>query len=236
MQDSLNGRIIVKNVFALPSLMTMANLLVSKARARPLSISPFLNSHFPEMVRAIVSDGITIGHPCCSVAHCTEPLENVKRDRFCPGHQYRLDVCAIEDCEVEVLTGHLTCGNPTHRKLEEKRRLRNAANFQMRPQLQRTTVSNPPDEEATQSLQADGEPLDEGIEEVELPVDQSKEASCPQKPESGNRRITARFGRRQTHNEQLMVRPCGMIVARTTFFGSETVPQTVVSTFYANSY
>jgi len=97
----------------------------------------------------------------------------------------------------------------------------------MRPQLQRTTVSNPPDEEVTQSLQADGEPLDEGIEEV---VDQLEEASlCPQKPESGNRRITARFGRHQTHNEQLMVRPCGIIIARTTFFSSETVPQTVVS-------
>lgn len=180
-----------------------------------------------EMVRAIVSDGVTIGHPCCSVAHCAEPLLNVKRDRFCKGHQYRHTVCAVDECENNIAAGYLTCDDPTHRQLEEKRQLRNAANFQMRAQLQRTSVSNPPDEDLTESLQADGEPLDEGIEEgmtVDVEVN-----LCPQKPESGNRKVIARFGRRQTHNEQLMVRPCGMIIARATFFGSETVPQTVVS-------
>jgi hypothetical protein len=187
-------------------------------------------TYFLEMVRAIVSDGITIGHPCCGVAHCTVPLQNVKRDRFCPGHEYRLTVCAVENCEHEISPGYLTCADPMHRKLEEKRQLRNSANFQMRPQLQRTTVSNPPDEDLVQSLQADGEPLDEGIEEELQSVNPSQEApTCPQKPESGNQRVTARFGRRQTHNEQLMVRPCGMIIARATFFGSETVPQTIVS-------
>ena len=169
------------------------------------------------------------------MAHCTEPLENVKRDRFCPGHQYRLKVCAIEGCEQGVSTGYLTCDVPTHRALEQKRQLRNKANFQMRPQLQKTATSNPSnpplDEEVTQSLHAEGEPLDEGLEDTFLPTDS---ASCPQKPESGIRRVTGRFGRRQTHNEQLMVRPCGMIIARATFFGSETVPQTVVSTLKVN--
>ncbi len=101
--------------------------------------------------------------------------------------------------------------------------------YQMRTQLQRASVSNPPDEDLTQSLQANGEPLDEGIEEG-ITVDAKANTICPQKPESGNRKVIARFGRRQTHNEQLMVRPCGMIIARATFFGSETVPQTVVST------
>ncbi|KAF8967557.1 hypothetical protein BDZ97DRAFT_1980385 [Flammula alnicola] len=143
-----------------------------------------------EMVRAIVSDGITIGHPCCGVAHCTEPLANVKRDRFCPGHQYVLKICAVERCEREVETGYLTCDDPIHRKLEETRK------------------------------------------QADLPADLSTDAgpvsdACPQKPDSGIHRVSARFGRRQTHNEQLLVRPCGMIIARTTFYGSETVPQTV---------
>jgi hypothetical protein len=186
------------------------------------------------MARAIISDGLGITHPCCGVAHCTEPLENVKRDRFCPGHQYRLNVCAIEGCEQDVSTGYLTCEDAAHRALEQKRQLRNKANFQLRPQLQKVTTSNPSnpplDEEVTQFLQAEGEPVDEGVEETLLPAEPSQETSgCPQKPESGNRRVTGRFGRRQTHNEQLMVRPCGMIIARATFFGSETVPQTVVS-------
>lgn len=83
------------------------------------------------MVRAIVSDGLGITHPCCGVAHCIEPLENVKRDRFCLGHQYRLRVCAIEGCEEEVATGYLTCDHATHRALEQKRQLRNKANFQL---------------------------------------------------------------------------------------------------------
>ena len=34
------------------------------------------------MVRAIVSDSVMIGHPCCSVAHCAEPFLNVKWDHF----------------------------------------------------------------------------------------------------------------------------------------------------------
>ena len=96
-------------------------------------------------------------------------------------------------------------------------------------QLQRTSVSNPPDKDLTQALQANGEPLNEGIEEG-ITIANAKVNICPQKPESGNRKVTAHFGRRQTHNEQLMVRPCGMIIARATFFGSETVLQTVVNT------
>ncbi|KAF8964966.1 hypothetical protein BDZ97DRAFT_1659637 [Flammula alnicola] len=163
-----------------------------------------------DMTRAAICDGVTITHPCCSVAHCTEPLANIKRDRFCPGHQHRLKVCAVERCEQEVSAGYLTCNEPTHRQLEITRKRRNAANFQLRPQLQRTTVATPPDEDTA------------------IPVDPSSEgATCAQKPDSGIHRVTARFGRRQTHNEQIMARPCGMIVARATFFGSETVPQTV---------
>jgi len=165
---------------------------------------------------------------------CTEPLANVKRDKFCLGHQHLLKICAVERCEQEVSTGYLTCSEPTHRKLEETRKRHNAANFQLRPQLQRTTVATPPDEDVTKSLQDNGEALDEGFEETTLPVNPSSEGTvCPQKPDNGIRRVAARFGQRQTHNEQIMACPCGMIVARTTFFGSETVPQTVVSLIFA---
>lgn len=91
--------------------------------------------------------------------------------------------------------------------------------------------SNPPlDEEVTQSLQAEGELIDEGIEETLLPTEPSQETSgCPQKPESGNRHVTGHFGHCQMHNKQLMVHPCRMIIACATFFGSETIPQTMVS-------
>ena len=170
------------------------------------------------MVRAIVSDGITIGHPCCSVAHCTEPLENIKRDRFCPEHQYRLKICAVDQCKNKIEKGYLTCSNKEHCKLEDTRKQRNAANFQLQPQLQQMTVSVPPNEELTQACQAENQAIDKGVEE----------SLCPQKPDSGIHRVTAHFGCRQTHDKQLMVRPCGMIIACTTFFGSETTPQAVV--------
>lgn len=147
-------------------------------------------------------------------------------DRHC---MYRLEVCAVEGCEERAASGFLTCTLPSHRELEDKRRARNSANFQMKTQIQRSTVSNPPDEEVLQSVQEGEGALDEGVEQSILPPDPQQGASgCPQKPETGNRRIRARFWRSQTHKEQLLVRLCGIIVARTTFFGSETVPQIVV--------
>ena len=47
--------------------------------------------------------------------------------------------------------------------------------------------------------------------------------TCTRKPEAGNRTLKAYFGRRRTHNEQLFVRPCGVIVSRATMYGSEAV-------------
>ncbi|KAF8869217.1 hypothetical protein CPB84DRAFT_1694640, partial [Gymnopilus junonius] len=162
----------------------------------------------------ILSNGITIGHPCCGVRHCTESLENVKRDQFCPGHKYRLEICAVEGCEEKVVPDFLTCALASHRELEEKRKLHNSTNFQLQSQVQRSTVSNPPDEEVMQSLREDGEALDDGIEEKVLPSTAPQEPmACPQKLETGNQCIRACFGHSQTHNEQLLVHPCGMIVA-----------------------
>lgn len=48
------------------------------------------------------------------------------------------------------------------------------------------------------------------------------------KSTEGNRRLKARFGRRRTHNEQTLVRPCGVIFARATFYGAEAVSNFLV--------
>ena len=45
--------------------------------------------------------------------------------------------------------------------------------------------------------------------------------TCNGKPETGNRNTKARFGRRWTHNEELCVASCGVILGRATFYGSE---------------
>jgi hypothetical protein len=122
----------------------------------------------------------------------------------------------------------MTCDSPEHASLEKRHKERGTAFFQLRGKLQRANVANPVDSEAA-VLTA------EEIEEMEV-RDEQEDPSCPDKPDTGIRKIRAMFGRRRTHNEQIMVRPCGIIVARRTFFGSETTPQTVVSTLSLLAY
>lgn len=77
-------------------------------------------------------------------------------------------------------------------------------------------------------------------EEVEFVVDQSGAVSvgdgqagqdipCSDKPPSGNRKLRARFGRRRMHNKQIIVAPCGVVIARATFYGAEGVSTVAVS-------
>jgi hypothetical protein len=58
-------------------------------------------------------------------------------------------------------------------------------------------------------------------------------ARCDGKPETGNRRrLRARFGRKRTHNEELCVTSCGVILGRATFYGSEAPNGIRVSIIY----
>ncbi|KAJ7872992.1 hypothetical protein B0H13DRAFT_2349221 [Mycena leptocephala] len=59
---------------------------------------------------------------------------------------------------------------------------------------------------------------------VELAPDERDDKS-----EAGNRRLRAIFGGRWTHNEQLIMRTCGIILSHGTLFGSEAV--SAVNTF-----
>jgi hypothetical protein len=59
-------------------------------------------------------------------------------------------------------------------------------------------------------------------EDEDLDVD--TQGICPSdKPEAGNRVPRANFGRRWTHNEQICVGSCGVILGRVTFYGSESI-------------
>ena len=183
---------------------------------------------FTEKCSVLVIDGITIGHPCCGILHCTVPLAN-NRHRYCLEHDGHHHICAVDGCFQPVAASlmaedppRMTCDILEHATLEKKHKQRGTAFFQLRGKLQRANVSNPVDSEAAE-LTA------EEVEEMELTDEKDEQSSCPSKPDTGIRKIRALFGRRRTHNEQIMVRPCGMIVARQTFFGSETTPQTVVS-------
>lgn len=44
--------------------------------------------------------------------------------------------------------------------------------------------------------------------------------------------ILGSFSRKWTHNEQLMVRPCGIVIGRSTFYASENVVAVKVRSLY----
>lgn len=79
--------------------------------------------YFIVYISAGVTDGVTVGHPCCAVLNCQEPLVQ-GRDRYCHAHQGQSDVCAVEGCDGITSRGFVTCADPRHRAWEAKRRRR----------------------------------------------------------------------------------------------------------------
>ncbi|KAG2032178.1 hypothetical protein BDR03DRAFT_936104 [Suillus americanus] len=123
--------------------------------------------------------GVTIGHPCCGIHNCHEPLTN-NRDRFCSNHHLtHLHICAIVNSV------------PTNSDTSDV---------------------------AIADLEAD-DPLEE---EFKVPI-VGKETTKQTKL----RKLCTKFGRNRTHNEQLIIVLCGMILARETFYGAEGVTSIV---------
>ncbi|KAH7877019.1 uncharacterized protein C8R40DRAFT_1168942 [Lentinula edodes] len=143
---------------------------------------------------AVVMDGVTIGHPCCKVHNCTQPLPNNR-------HQWSR-------------SGHRTCSEPDHSKYEDYRNLKGKGFFLLRQRLQRAGIHQP-----STSLSSFS-PL-ESLE-FELDVD-SDEQDLMHKSDKGNWPSKAFFARRRTHNAQLVVCACGIISARATMFGAEAI-------------
>jgi hypothetical protein len=169
-----------------------------------------------------VTDGVTIGHPCCGVHDCDIPLTSVKH-RFCPQHYRHELVCSVTLCEDATEPGFRTCTSPDHRQIELAYDQRGKAMFQLKHRLERLKLSQPSDSLPTiprLSQDEDLQPDDEtDFADGEGVFDLT--GYCEDKPEGGNRAVRARFGRRRTHNEELCVASCGVILGRATFFGSE---------------
>ncbi|KAJ7508142.1 hypothetical protein B0H11DRAFT_1704742 [Mycena galericulata] len=161
-------------------------------------------------IQAAACDGNTIGHRSCKVHDCKNPLPSL-RQHFCADHQHLKLKCAVIECPSDNIPGHRTCGDPDHRALETAYFKRGDAMFQLRSRLKKAGVSVPDD-----SISSNG------------PVE-VEDTDCDGKPEGGNRRLRAIFGGRWTHNEQLIMRTCGVILSRATLFGSEAV--SAVNTF-----
>lgn len=150
-------------------------------------------------------DGVTVGHLCCSITDCTEPLRR-QTDHFCPRHtESEGDICRVRDCTLPQDVGFYTCVTPEHRALEKA--------FADRKKIGR-------------KLNKKGHTRSHAIRERQQEGDLDPDLITK------THKIKARFTRRWTHNEQLIVRPCGIVVARATMFGSENPSSVAVRFMY----
>ncbi|KAJ8090241.1 hypothetical protein PM082_018837 [Marasmius tenuissimus] len=121
-------------------------------------------------------------------------------------------VCRVLECGEQVEHGFKTCTNLDHRTMEEKWRERGQAAFQLKKRYE---------QDHRMDTGESGEPaLGDGDGEIAGKDDGIK--------------LRAQFSRRRTHNKQLIIAPCGIILARQTFYHSEAfslVARFVKSTF-----
>ncbi|EGG12467.1 uncharacterized protein MELLADRAFT_70606 [Melampsora larici-populina 98AG31] len=186
-------------------------------------------------IRAVVTNGLTIGHWRCSASTeqltelvtasgnpppegpCTNRLENIN-DRFCAYHKKSLgNRCHVQPCRSDSLSDSKTCGDASHIEAWAKFTERVKSNFSLSAILNRPGSNLPSD--PTVHLDAEtGEFIDlEGVREA----DESNRAhEGARDGGQGKKLVTSRC---RTHNDQLVVGCCGIILARKTFYHAESV-------------
>jgi hypothetical protein len=189
--------------------------------------------------QVILSDGLTLGHPCCGVFRCTEPLLNNKH-RYCATHAHQNTLCAVVDCNNSIVVGTKSCSRPDHQEMERLYLEKGKSIRTLEHRLKQHRGGGNPNNTLPS---ADDPNPDDDLDEIErwYEVDKSgvvqmhsskttgsvgvrDDVPCEaKKSETGNTKIKTQYGRRRTHNEQTLVRPCGVIFARATFFGAEAV-------------
>lgn len=137
---------------------------------------------------AAVTDGVTVGHPCCAEHECKIPLSNTHNE-YCEEHQHLGRLCCVNGCTDRRENGHKTCTMTDHRQQEVIRKER------------RRRVKK-------RSMPQTGDCKDD----TESALNNRKKTL-----------LDGTFNRKWTHNEQIMVRPCGTVIGRATFFNFESM-------------
>ncbi|KAF8799170.1 hypothetical protein BYT27DRAFT_7228010 [Phlegmacium glaucopus] len=174
-------------------------------------------------VSVIVIDGVANGHRCCGVPNCKIPLKS-NHDCFCPTHYHMKGVCAIIGCTLPVASepGRKTCSLPEHEAVEKVHNDRGQARFQLKERQRQAQIAHPRD-----ALPVEVMDISELIEDAD--IEDNFEFNGKGQPiladsaPTGKKSLRAQFGRKRTHNEQLFVAPCGMIIARETFYHAEAI-------------
>ncbi|KAJ3925660.1 MAG: hypothetical protein NXY57DRAFT_906811 [Lentinula lateritia] len=163
-------------------------------------------------LRAVVTDGTALGHYCCKVHNCTEPLASI-RHHWCPTHmKERQHLCVFTDCNRPARQGHRTCDDTAHSGYETHRNLQGKGFFLLRQRLQRAGIHQP-----TSSFA-----LDSTLEGIGDP-EEDKADDPAHKSDKGNRPSKVLFTRRWVHNVQFVVSACGIIIAQAPMFGAESI-------------
>ena len=150
-------------------------------------------------------------------AHFMIALESVKHC-YCPVHQEQDLICVVTTCSEHAEEGYCTCDIKDHCELENYNTIQNKALFQLKLHLSWLKVSQPHD--SMPEISADGDTAPVPVfDDEEVVIDAG--GVCNEKPEQGNKSLWAWFGRKQTHNEELCVASCGVILGQVTFYGSE---------------
>jgi hypothetical protein len=197
----------------------------------------------------VVTDGVTVGRPCCAVPYCKNPLAT-NQHRFCsldPLHHACELICAIDGCERPVTTDGKTaaksCDDPCHMKMEMiyldgLRSSKSRGQCQKLARLNDELVTNPSDHQCDSY---DGDEWFEchawtdSVHVVQshktsstgmLDTDLESSKSTGNGPELS--KIKTIFHRSCTSNEQLVVHPCGIINGRSTMYHHEAISNVLV--------
>ncbi|KAF8057809.1 hypothetical protein FPV67DRAFT_1677039 [Lyophyllum atratum] len=113
--------------------------------------------------------------------------------------------------------------------VERIHRERGQARFQLKERLQRARVAHPNDATAVDTDLSNLAEDNEEEEEFDLPDrDGQRELATSETHRNvQTKKVRAQFGRKRSHNEQIIVAPCGMIIARETFYGAEGVASVI---------
>ena len=95
-------------------------------------------------VLVVVIDGVTVGHPCCAVHNCKNPLSN-NWHCYCDTHITQAEQCAIVACQQLAAHGKKTCNIPEHREVERVHNEWGQVRFQLQEQLWQARITHPKD-------------------------------------------------------------------------------------------
>ncbi|KAH9825081.1 hypothetical protein DFH28DRAFT_942729 [Melampsora americana] len=193
-----------------------------------------LSDEYP-VIRAVVTDGLTIGHWRCSASRsqlenivmeagdpppngpCLNSLDNV-RSQYCSTHfQLLHKQCEAQPCTRPVVKGTKTCSLDSHIKAAKD--FYQDGNFQLHPMLNRPGSNLRLDptvhqNEETAELQ-DYDDIQHANESDRYDK-KGRDGGCSSNDSA------PKLSRARTHNYQLIVGTCGVILARQTMYNSES--------------